>query len=575
MIRTRFFKSIMAVTAACLCAPFMASAQNVDTLRVLSATEWPLYVTHAPVNASLNATEPYFIYIVLKRGSILRQDIRTGAFTTFLNIDSLVINPTGVGDERGLLGLAFHPNFLTNGHFYVNYISNAGITTVARYTASGGIASPGSGVTLLTINQPFSNHNGGWMAFGPDNFLYISSGDGGSANDPQANGQNINTNLGKMLRIDVDGNNGPGGNYGNPANNPFVGVAGNDEIWAYGLRNAWRCSFDRGTGALYIADVGQNNWEEINYQPALTVGGQNYGWRCYEGNAAFNLTGCPPAASLTFPFHVYSHSIGFSITSGYVYRGCAIPAISGLYFFADYGTARVWTWGGTSAVAAPTGPLVERTADLSPPIGGGSISALASFGEDAFGEMYIVRHSTAAGEVFRIVPPGNAITDCNGNNVSDCGEISLGLVDDCDSNGVIDSCQIATNPSLDCNNNGILDSCEILADPSLDCNNNGVLDSCEILADPSLDCDGNNVLDSCELAGNDCNSNGVLDACELCQGDADSDNDRDFNDITTVLTNYGNNYLPCLVGPGDADKNGDVNFADITAVLSNFGLPCP
>lgn len=579
---SRVTAAVIAASCALATSAAPASAQTIDTIRVASALEWPLYVTHAP-------GEPYFIYIVLKRGRIIRQDLRTGAQTTFIDLDPVVVNPSGVSDERGLLGLAFHPGYASNGYFFVYYTSNSSTQVVARYRRlSPGVGDPASATILMNMADFATNHNGGWIAFAPgdtEGYLYIATGDGGSANDPQQNGQNINTLLGAMLRIDIDGpdnipgnaDDGPTG-YTSPPGNPFFGpIAGLDEIWAWGLRNPWRNSFDRANGAFYIADVGQGQWEEVNFQAAGAAGGQNYGWRCFEGNASTGLCGTLPTGT-TFPFHVYSHAIGISVTGGYVYRGCAIPAIQGHYFYADYGTARVWSRSGASASASPTGAEVDRTADLSPPIGGGSIASLASFGEDAFGEMYLVRHSTAAGEVFRIVPPGNAITDCNGNNISDCGELALGIVADCDGNSVIDSCQIALNPSLDCDVDGQLDSCQIAGEPGLDCDTNGQLDICQINANPALDCNSNGSLDSCEIAANpslDCNNDSILDACQMCFGDADLDRDRDFADITVVLANFGANYGLCTVGLGDADKNGVVNFADATAVLANFNQPCP
>jgi glucose/arabinose dehydrogenase len=562
-------------------SPAPAFAQTIDTLRVASALEWPLFVTHAP-------GEPYYIYIVLKRGRILRQDLRTGVQTEFINLDSVIVNPTSVSDERGLLGLAFHPDYDANGYFFVYYVSNAATNVVARYQRSAvGVGNPATAQIMITISDPFTNHNGGWMGFRPDDtngYLYFVDGDGGSGNDPNGNGQNLNTFLGKMIRIDVDGLDNTIGNgddgatfYTSPPTNPFVGVAGLDEIWAYGLRNPWRNSFDRLNGALYIGDVGQNAIEEHNFQSTSSAGGQNYGWRCYEGNNNTGLCGVLPPG-VTFPFHTYTHAVGISTTGGYVYRGCAIPAVYGQYFFSDFGTARVWTFGGTSATMNPTGPLTDRTADASPPIGGGSIASVASFGEDAFGELYIVRHSTTAGEVFRFVPHGNPDLDCNNNNVADCGELALGLVADCNSNSAIDSCEIAFEPSLDCDNSGTLDSCQIAADPSLDCNSNNLLDSCEIALNPALDCDMSNRIDSCEIAADpslDCNASNRLDSCEMCPGDADNDGDVDFADITAELSAFGNNYFPCLVGFGDGDKNGLVNFADITATLAGFGGLCP
>ncbi len=623
MIRRAVRHTLIGLAAATIGASVAApaAAQTIDTLRVASALEWPLFVTHAP-------GEPYFIYIVLKRGRIIRQDLRTGAQTDFINLDPVIVNPTSVSDERGLLGLAFHPNYATNGYFWVYYVSNAATNVVARYQRSAvGIGNPASAQITVNIADPFTNHNGGWMGFKPadtQGYLYFVDGDGGSGNDPNQNGQNLNTLLGKMVRIDIDGLDNIPGNaddgatfYTSPPTNPFVGVAGLDEIWAYGLRNPWRNSFDRLNGALYIGDVGQITVEEHNFQSTSSTGGQNYGWRCYEGNINTGLCGVLPVGPV-FPFHTYPRADGISTTGGYVYRGCAIPAVYGQYFFSDFGSARIWTYGGTSATANPTGPLTDRTADASPPIGGGSVSSVASFGEDAFGEMYIMRHSTASGEVFRIVPQGNPDLDCNNNNVADCGELALGLVADCNGNSVIDSCDIAANASLDCNTNALIDSCEIAANAALDCDSNTVLDSCQIAANPALDCNANSALDSCEIAGNpaldcnadnaldacqiaanpaldcdgnlqldscqiaanpalnDCNGNLMLDACEMIPGDANNDRTVNFADITSVLANFGNVYLPgVLNGPGDANRDGVVNFADITAVLANFGRVCP
>ncbi|MDX2115877.1 MAG: PQQ-dependent sugar dehydrogenase [Planctomycetota bacterium] len=548
-----------------------ASAQTLDTVRIASGLPLPLYVTHAP-------GEPYYIYFLQKQGLIRRLDLRTNAITTFIDLNPVVLDVSTVNDERGLLGLAFHPGYEQNGYFFVYYTSTSGTQVVARYQRSiPGVGNPGSATIVLNMADPFSNHNGGWMAFAPNDtqgFLYISTGDGGSGGDPNQAGQNLNTLLGKMLRIDVDGaDNTPGNDdddgvigsanapYTNPPTNPFVGITGLDEIWAYGLRNAWRSSFDRATGALYIADVGQSAWEELNFQPANSAGGQNYGWRCYEGNVVFNSTGtCSPLpTNVTFPFHVYPRSAGISVTGGYVYRGCAIPAIQGHYFYADFGFASVWSRSGASANAAPTGAEVNRTTDLSPPIGGGSISSIASFGEDAFGELYIVRHSTSAGEIFRIVPQGNPDLDCNNNNVADCGELALGLVADCNNNSQLDSCEIAGNAGLDCDSNTLLDSCEITSNPALDCDNNQQLDSCQIAADVNADC----------------NANLVLDVCEACTGDANNDGVRNFSDITSVLGAFNTNYGLCILGEGDADHNGIVNFGDVTAVLGAFATNCP
>lgn len=257
--------------------------------------------------------------------------------TPFLNISSLVSS----GGERGLLGLAFHPNYTNNGFFYLNYTNTSGNTQISRFTVSSdpNVADENSELQMLSYIQPFTNHNGGHIAFGPDGKLFISSGDGGSGGDPQNNSQDLTTLLGKILRLDVDL---PAPHI--PADNPFIGNPDAlDEIWAYGVRNPWKFSFDTETSDLWIADVGQNAWEEINKMPS-TEAGLNYGWRCYEGTNPFNTAGCPPVEELTFPIAEYANSGSrCSITGGYVYRGDVFPAIEGLYFFADLCSGEIGT----------------------------------------------------------------------------------------------------------------------------------------------------------------------------------------------------------------------------------------
>ncbi len=389
------------------------------TVRVAGGLDHAVFVTHAP-------NDPDRLFIVEKQGRIKILDLTTNMLlaTPFLDIDSLVGGGLSSGDERGLLGLAFHPDYQSNGFFYVNYTNNFGTTAVQRYTVSGNrdVADAGSGLTLMSVFQPFTNHNGGWLGFGPnDGFLYISTGDGGSGNDPGNRAQDItNQKLGKMLRIDVDGDNGPGGNYGIPADNPFVNEVGDDEIWAYGLRNPWRPSFDRATGDLYIADVGQGAREEINFQPNDSTGGENYGWRCMEGNGCTGLSGCTcndPA--LTDPIHEYFHNVGRSITGGYVYRGCAIPSLQGTYFFGDFGSARIWsfTFDGVNMTN-----FTQRNFELSPSSDGFPIGAIASFGEDNDGEVYIVdRAGASTGEFFKIV--AECVWDTSGSGSVDVPDL--------------------------------------------------------------------------------------------------------------------------------------------------------
>jgi glucose/arabinose dehydrogenase len=316
--------------------------------------------------------------------------------TDFLTLPTSVI---AAGGERGLLGLAFHPNYAENGYFYVNYTRNGdGATTIARYSVSSdpNVADASSGTVLLTVAQPFSNHNGGSLRFGPDGYLYIGMGDGGSGNDPQNNAQNINSNLGKMLRIDVDS----AAPYAIPSDNPYLGVAGNDEIWATGLRNPWKFSFDRETGDLWIADVGQNQIEEINKVTGNGGPGLNYGWRCYEGNNSTNLGACTIPGPYTFPVATYTHSLGCSITGGYVYRGSTYPNFYGKYFFTDYCTDVIGM--------VDTNYTVTYSANMP-----GS-NNFTSFGEDSNGEMYITNGST----VFRLIDSSLDVNQSKTNPLS-------------------------------------------------------------------------------------------------------------------------------------------------------------
>lgn len=257
----------------------------------------------------------------------------------FLNITDRVI----FQGERGLLGLAFHPAYKTNGFFYVNYVGQGNRTNISRFKVRADNpdkADPASEVNLLNILQPFDNHKGGNLAFGPDSMLYIGLGDGGSAGDPQNRARNPLELLGKILRIDVN----KGEPYAIPPSNPFHDVDNaRGEIWALGLRNPWRFSFDRLTGDLWIADVGQDKFEEINYQSAHSKGGENYGWRCYEGNEAFNRAGCESDTTFTFPIYTYAHNPECAVIGGYVYRASTSSPYYGHYFFADWCSDKIWT----------------------------------------------------------------------------------------------------------------------------------------------------------------------------------------------------------------------------------------
>lgn len=401
------------------CAQVRAGGETpLTTVRIASGLTLPIYVTAAP-------GDPTRVFVLEKTGRIrviTAIDSNTPVLqsTSFLDIDARVGGSASIGGERGLLGLAFHPDYLNNGFFYVNYTNNSGDTRVSRFQVTGdpttsNSADPDSELILLTFDQPQTNHNGGCLKFGPDNMLYIGSGDGGGADDLHGefgNGQDTGNLLGNILRLNVD----IAAPY-IPADNPFVGE-GNplDEIWAYGLRNPWRFAFDRANGDLYITDVGQLLREEVNYISG-GAGGQNYGWRCMEGNNCFISPSGPNCTcggdNLTDPIHEYGHGLGCSITGGEVYRGCAIPDLQGTYFFADYCSASIWSF---RVVGGAVTDFRVRTSELDPP-GGLNIRNITSFGLDDQGEIYLC--DQADGEVFKIVPQAGQFADCNANNTPD------------------------------------------------------------------------------------------------------------------------------------------------------------
>lgn len=317
--------------------------------------------------------------------------------TPFLDIHELV----SCCGEQGLLGLAFHPSYSNNGFFYIDYTDVNGDTVVARYTVSlndPNLGDPASAHIILTQAQPFPNHNGGQLAFGPDNYLYIGLGDGGSGGDPQENGQNLGTWLGKILRVDIDGDDFPGDpnrNYAIPPDNPFVNNPNAlDEIWAYGVRNPWRFSFDHETGDLLIADVGQNAWEEVDFQPAASAGGENYGWDVLEGTHCFEDE--PPGScnqflngASTLPVLEYNHSLGCSVTGGYRYRGQLYPQLDGIYFYADYCSGRIWGAIRQADETWVSQQLLQTSFNIT------------TFGEDEAGEVYLADQS--GGTLYRLV----------------------------------------------------------------------------------------------------------------------------------------------------------------------------
>jgi glucose/arabinose dehydrogenase len=380
------------------------AATPLTTTRVASGLSRPVFVTAPPGDERL--------FIVEQRGADNRGRIKILKDGVVLPTPFLTTAVLPAGNEQGLYSLAFAPDYATSGIFYIHYTDNTSTNRVVRHTVSNDpdIANA-TGTIVYSASQPFSNHNGGWMAFGPDGFLYVALGDGGSANDPGDRALNINSNLGKMLRLDVSGVTATGA-----AGNPFAGpTPGLDEIFSYGLRNPWRCSFDRLTGDLIIGDVGQGNWEEIDFAPADSARGLgwNWGWRCYEGTHAVNTSATipcgscmlTPACAFRWPAYEYSHAGGAcSVTGGYVYRGCAIPDLQGTYFFADYCNAIITSG---QFVNGTLTNLVNRTAQLDPP-GALSIATITSFGEDAFGELYICDQ---AGEVFKIIPAAAGVAE--------------------------------------------------------------------------------------------------------------------------------------------------------------------
>ena len=365
---------------------------GVQLVPIATNVDHPSVITHAGDGSGR-------VFIVLQDGRIIIWDGAQVLATPFLDIDPIV-NSTGT--ERGLLGLAFHPDYETNGYFYVNYTDNTGgDTVIARYTVSAAnpdVANPASALILTEIDQPFANHNGGQLQFGPDGYLYIGMGDGGSAGDPGNRAQNLAQPLGKILRIDVNGAGsapdcGGGANYAIPPDNPFAdGPGGNcDEVWQRGLRNPWRFSFDRLTGDLFIADVGQDAWEEINFQPAGSTGGENWGWRCYEGNHPYNTQGCGPAGNYDFPIFEYSHNLGCAVSGGYAYRGSALPpAAQGAYVFGDYCSGRIW-----AARQVGGGWAVQQVADTN--------LAISTFGETEAGELCLAHYGGLLANTGRVV----------------------------------------------------------------------------------------------------------------------------------------------------------------------------
>ncbi len=418
------------------------SAFALRTNRIASGLSRPVFVCSPPGDSTR-------LFIVEQWSALIKiKNLATNQIyaTPFADLNSRVV---GSGNERGLLGMAWDPDWPDSNFFYVHYNNNSGNSVISRFRVRSDnpdLADSTSETIIIGITQPagvnFQNHKGGMIAFSPtDGYLYIGMGDGGSGNDPGNRAQSDTTRLGKMLRLDVRPL-----PYTIPPDNPFAADPNivKREFWAKGLRNPWRWSFDSATGDLYIADVGQESWEEIDYESDASTGGLNWGWRCTEGlNHCTGNSGCvcPDTANvLADPILDFSSGTGSgncSVTGGYVYRGCKIPELYGRYIYADYCSDRIWSFVVQNGVYADHETL---TVDLAPD-SGFTIGDISSFGVDGAGELYILDHS--GGEIFKILP--DAIEDCNGNGCSDSLEVALGYSPDINGNWIPDECDCIAN----------------------------------------------------------------------------------------------------------------------------------
>lgn len=441
--------SLIAMFAAFACAAlptqksFAGGEPAIEANLFVSGLNRPVYMTYAP-------GDPTRLFVLEKSGVIRVIENGVVLATPFLDINLPVFGGTSDFDERGLLGLAFHPDYQNNGRFFLNYTSisvagtpvTSGDSVIAEFTVS---ANPNvanaTGDIILWVDQPQGNHNGGWIGFGPDGFLYGAFGDGGAANDvgaghtePNGNSQDVDNLLGTLIRIDVDGDDFPADDirdYAIPADNPFVGVPGLDEIAHYGLRNTWRPSFDRETGDLYLADVGQNAQEEVSVVAFGEPLGQNLGWRCFEGTLQTTIANTSCAGlTLTDPILTYPRSVGRSITGGYAYRGCSMPGLQGRYFYSDFVTAFFRSFRFDSGAA--TSQQINTSA-INSGISG-NINSVVSFAEDFYGELYVV---SQAGSIFKIVPTAG-FDDRNANGLAD----TCDLFGDMNCDGLINTADI-------------------------------------------------------------------------------------------------------------------------------------
>ncbi|MEZ6071449.1 MAG: PQQ-dependent sugar dehydrogenase [Pirellulales bacterium] len=397
-------------------------AQAAGTVRVMSGLSQPIGLVATPA-------DDRHLFVYQRNGVVRMYDQQTQSLLAepFVDLRDRVV----VSQDGGLVGMAFDPEFADNGYVYLQYIDSARNNQLSRFTLNGAGTGldPASEYPILYLEQPTTAHNGDWIGFGPDGYLYYTTGDGGDQHDPNNNGQDTSTLLGSILRLDVrngadDFPSDPLANYGIPATNPFVGQAGRDEIFAFGVRNPWRASFDRLTGDFYIGDTSQNTWEEVNFIAAGSAGGENFGWRLREGYVATPTGGVggPKTPDMVDPVYAYHHGggplEGNSVIGGYVYRGpSGVTALQGQYFFSDYVTDHYWS----IEVDPATGLMVEGslrdwTARLRPDVG--SLSQIAGYGEDNLGNLYFV---SLNGNVFMLVPePSTAVLLL--------GSLSIGLI---------------------------------------------------------------------------------------------------------------------------------------------------
>ena len=392
-----------------LIIPFFlfAEEKNLSSVLIADGYKKPVFITSYPNNAKL-------LYIVEQAGLIKIINDGKKLSRPFFDINKRVVNPNRPGDERGLLGFAFHPNHTNNGKFYINYMDNDGNTIVSEFSTNSELrADHKSERIILKLKQPYGNHNGGDIQFGPDGYLYISIGDGGKAGDPLNAGQDLSSLFGKIIRIDIEQK-----PYGIPKSNPFFGQKDKrEEIWAWGLRNVWRFSFDKQTGDKYLADVGQNKWEEVNFEPASSEGGLNYGWRIMEANHCYDPKENCPTEGLIKPIIEYPNDAnhpafafriieelsfsetdveGCSVTGGYVYRGQKIKSMQGQYIFGDYCSGNIWT---LRVVNGKAINFKNRTEEIN--IGGGEFTTyISSFGQDSDGEIYIIDYN---GGIYKLI----------------------------------------------------------------------------------------------------------------------------------------------------------------------------